>query len=76
MNTYVILRRDGWQTAEDLRTAADRSLAVGDEMPEGVRERQAGGGCGEPPPNAGHEGGFAPVTLRTLSSLIPSRAFG
>ena len=37
MNTYVILRRDGWQAAEDLRTAADRSLAAGDEMPDEVR---------------------------------------
>jgi hypothetical protein len=37
MNTYVILRRDGWRTAEDLALAADRSKAVGDEMPDDVR---------------------------------------
>jgi len=24
--------------------------------------RQSGGGCGEPPPIAGHEGGFAPAS--------------
>ena len=37
MNTYVILRRDGWRTAEDLGRAAERSTAVGEEMPDEVR---------------------------------------
>jgi len=37
MNTYVILRRDGWRTPEDLARAAERSTAVGNEMPDEVR---------------------------------------
>ena len=37
MNTYVILRRDGWRTAEDLQQAAKRSTAAGEEMPDDVR---------------------------------------
>ncbi|HEX4279445.1 MAG TPA: DUF4242 domain-containing protein [Solirubrobacteraceae bacterium] len=37
MNTYVILRRDGWQTGDDLRLAAERSTAAGEEMPDEVR---------------------------------------
>jgi hypothetical protein len=37
MNTYVILRRDGWQTAEDLSRAAERSKAIGEQMPDEVR---------------------------------------
>ena len=36
MNTYVILRRDGWRTAEDLQQAAVRSTAAGEEMPDDV----------------------------------------
>ncbi len=37
MNTYAILRRNGWQTPEALETAAIRSKQVGDEqMPEDV----------------------------------------
>jgi len=36
MDTYVILRRNGWRTAEDLGVAAERSSAVGEEMPEDV----------------------------------------
>src|SRR5262245_4921071 len=36
MDTYVILRRDGWRTAEDLKEAADRSLAEGDNMPDDI----------------------------------------
>jgi Protein of unknown function (DUF4242) len=37
MNTYVILRRNGWRTPEDLEAAALRSRQVGDEqMPEEV----------------------------------------
>ena len=37
MNTYVILRRDGWQTGDALRLAAERSTAAGEEMPDEVR---------------------------------------
>lgn len=31
MNTYVILRRGGWRSPEDLQAAAARSTKVGDE---------------------------------------------
>ena len=31
MKTYVILRRDGWRTPDDLKVAAERSAQVGDE---------------------------------------------
>jgi hypothetical protein len=31
MNTYVILRRDGWRSGDELQAAAARSPAVGDE---------------------------------------------
>ena len=31
MNTYVILRRSGWRSPEDLQAAAERSTKVGDE---------------------------------------------
>jgi Nickel responsive protein SCO4226-like len=37
MNTYAILRRDGWRTPEDLRGAAARSAALGETMPDKVR---------------------------------------
>jgi len=38
MNTYVILRRNGWRTPGDLQAAAERSAAVGDgEMAADVR---------------------------------------
>jgi Protein of unknown function (DUF4242) len=38
MNTYVILRRSGWRTPEDLGEAAARSRKVGDEdMPDDIR---------------------------------------
>lgn len=37
MNTYVILRRGGWRTADDLREAADRSTAEGERMSDDVR---------------------------------------
>jgi hypothetical protein len=37
MDTYVILRRNGWRTAEELGEAAARSTAEGDKMPEDVR---------------------------------------
>ena len=36
METYVILRRNGWRTAEDLENAAARSVAEGDRMPDDV----------------------------------------
>ena len=31
MNTYIIRRRDGWRTPEELQEAAERSRHVGDE---------------------------------------------
>jgi hypothetical protein len=37
MNTYVILRRNGWRTSEDLARAAERSRQTGEEMPDEVR---------------------------------------
>ncbi len=38
MNTYVILRRNGWRTPEDLKAAAARSKQVGDEeMSDDIR---------------------------------------
>jgi Protein of unknown function (DUF4242) len=38
MDLYVILRRNGWQSAAELEAAAARSLRVGDdEMPDEVR---------------------------------------
>jgi hypothetical protein len=37
METFVILRRGGWRTAEDLQEAAARSTAEGDEMPGDIR---------------------------------------
>jgi hypothetical protein len=37
MELYVILRRGGWRTAEELQEAAARSTATGDEMPDDVR---------------------------------------
>jgi hypothetical protein len=38
METYVILRRGGWRSPEDLGKAAARSLKVGDEeMPADIR---------------------------------------
>ena len=38
MNTYVILRRNGWRTGADLEAAAARSTAVGDdEMSDDIR---------------------------------------
>ena len=38
MDMYVILRRNGWRTAEDLQVAAARSTKVGDEeMSEDIR---------------------------------------
>jgi len=38
METYVILRRGGWGSADELGVAAERSKAVGDqEMSEDIR---------------------------------------
>jgi hypothetical protein len=36
METYVILRRNGWRTAGDLREAAERSTAEGERMSDDV----------------------------------------
>jgi sporulation protein YlmC with PRC-barrel domain len=37
MNTYVILRRGGWRSPEELQRAAERSRQVGDaEMPDDI----------------------------------------
>jgi hypothetical protein len=37
LDTYVILRRSGWRSGEELAEAAARSTAVGEEMPDDVR---------------------------------------
>jgi thiamine biosynthesis protein ThiC len=38
MNTYVILRRNGWQSPAELEEAAERSRRVGDEeMSDDIR---------------------------------------
>jgi hypothetical protein len=37
VETYVILRRNGWRTPSDLQEAADRSTAEGDRMPDDIR---------------------------------------
>jgi hypothetical protein len=37
LNTYLILRRGGWRTADDLKEAAERSTAEGERMSENVR---------------------------------------
>jgi Protein of unknown function (DUF4242) len=37
MKTYVILRRNGWQTADHLERAAERSTEAVDQMPDDVR---------------------------------------
>jgi hypothetical protein len=37
METYVILRRNGWRTPSDLQEAAARSTAEGDGMPDDIR---------------------------------------
>ena len=36
METYVILRRDGWRTADDLAAAAERSTTEGERMPDDI----------------------------------------
>jgi hypothetical protein len=37
MDTYVILRRNGWRDADDLRAAAERSTLEGEKTPNEVR---------------------------------------
>jgi hypothetical protein len=37
MEAYVILRRGGWRTADDLRVAAERSTVEGERMSDDVR---------------------------------------
>ncbi len=37
MDTYVILRRSGWQSPEELQEAAGQSSRVGEEMADDVR---------------------------------------
>jgi len=37
METFVILRRDGWRDGPELEEAAARSTAEGDKMPDDVR---------------------------------------
>ena len=37
METYVILRRGGWRTPDELQAAAARSTEEGDRMPDDVR---------------------------------------
>jgi hypothetical protein len=37
MDTYVILRRSGWESPEELAEAAARSRAEGERMPDDVR---------------------------------------
>jgi len=37
METYVILRRAGWRTGDELRAAAERSTVEGDRTPDDIR---------------------------------------
>jgi hypothetical protein len=37
METYVILRRNGWRSGQELQEAAERSTAEGDKMPSEIR---------------------------------------
>jgi thiamine biosynthesis protein ThiC len=37
MNTYVIFRRRGWRSAEELQAAAERSRDVGEQMSDDIR---------------------------------------
>jgi hypothetical protein len=37
MQTYVILRRNGWRSGGDLQEAAARSTAEGEQMPDDIR---------------------------------------
>jgi hypothetical protein len=36
LDTYAIVRRNGWPTAEDLAAGVERSLAEGDRMSEDI----------------------------------------
>ena len=37
MDAYVILRRSGWRSPDELERAAERSTAEGEKMPDDVR---------------------------------------
>ena len=37
MDTYVILRRSGWKSPQELEEAAARSTAEGDKRPDDIR---------------------------------------
>ena len=37
MDTYVILRRSGWRSGEELEEAAARSTLAGERMPDDIR---------------------------------------
>lgn len=37
METYVILRRNGWRDGDDLRAAAERSTLEGEKVPDDAR---------------------------------------
>jgi hypothetical protein len=37
LDLYVILRRSGWKSPQDLEEAAARSTAEGDKMPDDIR---------------------------------------
>jgi hypothetical protein len=37
MQTYVILRRNGWRSGEELEEAGERSKQAGDEMSDDIR---------------------------------------
>jgi len=37
MDTFVILRRSGWRSGEELQEAAARSTAEGERMPKDIR---------------------------------------
>ena len=37
METYVIMRRRGWGSADELREAAERSTAEGERTPDDIR---------------------------------------
>jgi hypothetical protein len=37
METYVILRRNGWPTGPDLEAAVERSTTEGDRVPDDIR---------------------------------------
>ena len=37
MNTYIILRRSGWSSAEELQKAAARSEVAGENMSDDIR---------------------------------------